>query len=252
MLAPVTSLDRRVITASDGIDTPSLILDESIMQQNIDEMAALAAGFGVKLRPHIKTHKSTVIAKRQIDAGAIGIMCAKLGEAEVFASSGIRDIVVGYQIVGDVKIRRLLSLLEQADLKVCVDSIDAAQALSEAMHRQGRVLPILIEVNTGHNRAGVLWGEQAVDLANAVAKLSGLHLTGIMTHEGHASAQPPETIREVSLEAGRRLVETAEAIRRIGVPLETVSVGSTPCAPHTPSVEGVTELRTGTYVILDT
>ena len=252
MPAPVVSQDRLAIVDSEGIDTPSLILEESIMQQNIDEMAEMARGFGVVMRPHIKTHKSTVIAKRQLNAGAVGIMCAKLGEAEVFAEAGIRNIAIGYQIVGDLKIRRLLALMERAELTVALDSLVAAEALSTALHRENRALSVMLEVDTGHHRAGVLYGQTAVDLAVAMAGLPGLNLVGVMTHEGQASSQPPESIREVSLQAGKRLVDTAEAIRRAGPPIERVSVGSTPCAMHTPGVEGVTELRPGTYVFRDT
>ncbi len=252
MVAPIATQDRQVIVNSQGIDTPSLIVDESIVQQNIDEMAEMAAGFGVALRPHIKTHKSTVVARKQLDAGAVGIMCAKIGEAEVFAEAGITNIAVGYQIIGDLKIRRLLGLMERADLTVALDALSAAEALSSALHREGRELSVMLEVNTGHDRAGVLFGQPATELAVAVAALPALNLVGVMTHEGQASSQPPETIREVSLQAGERLVETAEWIRKAGIPIQTVSVGSTPCAMHTPSVDGVTEMRPGTYVFRDT
>ena len=252
MLAPSTVADRRVMPDSGGLDTPALLVDESIMQQNIEEMAELAAGFGAKLRPHIKTHKSTVIAQRQIDAGAIGIMCAKIGEAEVFAEAGITNIAIGYQIVGELKQRRLLSLMDKADLTISLDSLEPARSLSAVLHSEKREIAVYLEVDTGHHRAGVLYGPDAVDLAIGVARLPGLRLTGIMTHEGQASSQPPDKIREVSLEAGRRLVDTAEAIRKAGVPIETVSVGSTPCAMYTASVDGVTEMRPGTYVFRDT
>ncbi|MBX3070544.1 MAG: alanine racemase [Thermomicrobiales bacterium] len=252
MASSPTIHDRRILTNSEGVDTPAPLVDESILQQNIDDMAEIARGFGVKLRPHIKTHKSTVVAKRQIEAGATGIMCAKIGEAQVFADAGITDITVGYQIVGDLKIHRLLTLMEQADVTVCLDSLVAAEALSGALSSEGRTVKVLLEVNTGHDRAGVLYGQPAVDLAIGVAKLPGLQFTGVMTHEGHGSAQPAETIREVSLEAGKRLVDTAEGIRAAGIQVDTVSVGSTPCAIHTPGVEGVTEMRPGTYVYRDT
>lgn len=252
MVAPAATNDPRVLSDSSRLDTPSLIVDETIMQRNIDEMAELARGFGVAMRPHIKTHKSTVIAQRQIAAGAVGIMCAKISEAKVFAEAGIQDIAIGYQIIGDLKIAKLLDVMEQATLTVALDSLEAAEALSSAMQRQGRELAVMIEVNTGHDRSGVLPGQPAVDLATGISRLPGLRVTGVMTHEGHASGQPPETIKEVSIAAGELLVDTAEQVRAAGVPLETVSVGSTPCAMYTPSVDGITEMRAGTYVFRDT
>jgi D-serine deaminase-like pyridoxal phosphate-dependent protein len=252
MTATAPASARRILKNSLEIDTPALVVDESIMHQNIAEMASLAASLGVNLRPHIKTHKTPEIAKLQIAAGAVGIMCAKLGEAEVFADAGIEDIAIGYQIVGELKTLRLLKLMEKARITVSLDSPDVAQSLSDAMKRAGRKLAVYIEVDSGHHRAGVPIGDRTVKFAIDVARLPGLHLAGIMTHEGHANAQPPETIRETAVAAGQAMVETAEMIRARGVGLETVSVGSTPCAAYTPTVAGVTEMRPGTYVFRDT
>ncbi len=252
MSATALSADYRVLPENSQLDTPSLLLDESIMQRNIDEMAEMARGFGVALRPHIKTHKSTVIAHRQLKAGAVGIMCAKLTEAEVFADAGVADIVLGYQIIGPIKIRRMLSLMEKTKLSVVLDSMIAAELLSAALQREHRSIDIYLEVNTGHERAGTRFGQETADLAAQIARLPGLRIVGVMTHEGHASGQPPESIAAVSVQAGERLVETAELVRKAGVPIEVVSVGSTPCAMYTPTVPGITELRTGTYVFRDT
>jgi D-serine deaminase-like pyridoxal phosphate-dependent protein len=135
---------------------------------------------------------------------------------------------------------------------VALDSREAAEALSQAMKRSSRALDVYIEVNTGHNRSGVTAGPDAVKLAVEVARMPGLRLLGVMTHEGHANSQPPETIEQVAIEAGRRLVDTAEQIRSHGVDLPVVSVGSTPAASYTPTVPGVTEMRPGTYVFKDT
>jgi len=252
MTATAPGLIRRILEYDPAIDTPALIVDETIMHQNIAEMASSAKSMGVNLRPHIKTHKTPEIARLQIAAGAVGIMCAKLGEAEVFAEAGIDDIAIGYQIVGEVKTRRLIKLMDMASVIVSLDSLEAAQALSGAMKRADRVISVYVEVDSGHHRTGVPIGKQTVGFALAIARLPGLRLAGIMTHEGHANAQPPETIREVAVATGEAMVETAELIRRAGVQLETVSVGSTPCAMYTPTVAGVTEMRPGTYVFRDT
>ncbi|CAN5660795.1 alanine racemase [soil metagenome] len=242
---------RRFLDEPSTARTPSLLVDEVLLHQNIAEMASNARSLGVSLRPHIKTHKSVNIANLQVAAGAVGIMCAKLGEAEVFAEGGIEDIAIGFPVIGDLKISRLLKVMERARIIVALDSLAAAEALSAAMVASDRILEIYLEVDTGHHRTGTLAGEPTRALALKVARLPGVRLIGIMTHEGHANAAPPETIRETALNAGELLVETAESIRSSGVPLETVSVGSTPCASYTPTIGGVTEMRPGTYVFRD-
>lgn len=233
------------------IDTPALVVDEAILMQNITEMAEAARRMGVNLRPHIKTHKTPEIARLQIEHGAVGITCAKLGEAEVMADAGIRDILIAYPIVGELKMPRLLALMDRVRMILAVDTLEGAQRLSKVMTEAGKTLDIYVEVNTGQDRSGVKVGDDAVAFAIAVSKLPGLRLVGIMTHEGQANIQPPDKIEAVALEAGRALVETAERIRAAGVPLETVSVGSTPAFAITPTVAGITEMRPGTYVFKD-
>src|SRR5699024_6263510 len=115
------------------IDTPSMLVDETLMELNISEMQALATSLGAQMRPHIKTHKTPQVALRQIAAGARGITCAKLGEAEVMAEAGIDDILMAYPVVTEVKIKRLLALMERVRMIIAVDSMDAAEALSSAM-----------------------------------------------------------------------------------------------------------------------
>lgn len=251
MVAP--ALDSALILdPSVDIDTPTLIVDETIMHRNIAEMAAFARSVGVGLRPHIKTHKTPQIARLQLAAGAIGITCAKVGEAEVMIDqAGVQDVLLAYPTIGDQKIRRIVELLERARIIVAVDSLDAAHAISRAMSRYDRVLEVSIEVNTGQNRSGVRAGDDAVAFAQVISRLANLRLAGIMTHEGHANGQPPADIEAVSLAAGRAMVETAERIRNHGIDVPTVSVGSTPAAFFTPTVAGITEMRPGTYVFND-
>ncbi|MEZ4498377.1 MAG: alanine racemase [Thermomicrobiales bacterium] len=234
------------------IDTPALVVDEQIMHTNLAEMAAMANSYGVNLRPHIKTHKTPEIARLQIGLGAVGITCAKLGEAEVFADAGIDDILIAYPFFGDLKIKRLLAVMEKARVIVSVDSAEAADALASAMSQHDRTLEISLEVNTGQNRSGAMWGDEATNLALQIARTPGLKLAGIFTHEGHANTEAPGEMERVAHEAGERVVATAEQIRSHGVEVATVSVGSTPAAPHTASVPGVTEMRPGTYVFRDT
>lgn len=246
------SADRPIVAADEVLDTPCMVVDEAILHRNIAEMQAFASSVGVALRPHIKTHKTPQIARLQIQAGAVGATCAKLGEAEVMADeAGVEDILIAYPIVGEPKVRRLLALMERAHVTVAVDTREAAEALSRAMAANERVLDLYVEVNTGQDRAGATAGDEALALALDVARMPGVNVVGVMTHEGHAGASTPDEIERTALAAGRALVETAEAIRAAGIPIRAVSVGSTPSSPYTPTVAGVTEMRPGTYVFND-
>ena len=252
MNASFTVSERRIVADGEPLDTPVIAVDEALLHRNIGEMASLAQSYGVSLRPHAKTHKSPRIARLQLEAGAIGLTCAKLGEAEVLvAEAGVSDILIAYPIVGAVKIRRLLALTNSAHITVAVDSREAALALSHAFAASGRVLDIYIEVNTGQDRAGARAGQEAIDLAVEIARMPGLRLSGVMTHEGHAGFSAPDAIATVAQNAGHSLVETAERIRVLGIEIHQVSVGSTPSSWFTPRVKGITEMRPGTYVFHD-
>ena len=252
MAIPATATDRTILAPDATIDTPALIVSEEILHRNIAEMAAFARSHGVNLRPHIKTHKTPQIARLQLQAGAIGITCAKVGEAEVMIDqAGVEDVLFAYPIFGDGKFKRILALMERARIVVGVDSIEAAEALARVANQQDRTVDVFVEVDTGQHRSGVPVGDATVAFAQQVARQRGLHLAGIFTHEGHANSAPPDQIEGIALAAGRAMVETAEAIRDLGIELETVSVGSTPAAMYTPTVPGVTEMRPGTYVFND-
>ncbi len=241
-----------ILSPEQEADTPCLVVDEAILKRNIERMAEFARSVGVGLRPHIKTHKTPAITRMQLDAGAIGITCAKVGEAEVMVDqAGVTDVLLAYPTVGEPKIRRIVALLERARIVVAVDSRAAAEALSAAMVQHDRTLEVCAEINTGQNRSGALAGDEALAFALDVARLPRLTLSGIMTHEGQANSAPPERIEAVALEAGQAMVALAERIRAHGVELTMVSVGSTPAAAYTPTVSGITEMRPGTYVFND-
>ena len=248
-LAPASGL---IVAPDTEVDTPALVVSADMLQRNIDEMAAFATSVGVALRPHIKTHKTPQIARLQKAAGAIGITCAKVGEAEVMVEqAGVDDVLLAYPTIGEPKVRRLVALMERARITVAVDSLAAAEMLSRLLTRHARTLDVVLEVNTGQNRSGVTVGAEAEAMALEIARLPGLELTGIMTHEGHANSAPPDEMEAIAIAAGEAMVRTAEAIRRHGIALPTVSVGSTPAAQITPTVSGVTEMRPGTYVFND-
>ncbi|HET7036643.1 MAG TPA: alanine racemase [Thermomicrobiaceae bacterium] len=235
------------------LDTPCLVVHQEILEQNVAEMADYARAHGISLRPHQKTHKTAEIARMQVEAGAIGGTCAKIGEAEALVDAGaLDDVLLAYQVVGPRKIARLLSLMERARVTVGVDGVESARRLSDAMRQAGKQLDVLIEVNTGLNRAGLRPGEEVLDLAREVKAMPGLNLRGIFTHEGHvARAQNGDELAEIARQAGEELVETAELLREHNIPVDVVSVGSTPAAFATTGVEGITEMRPGTYVFND-
>ncbi len=234
------------------LDTPALLVDLDKLQANIQDMAALAAQQGVNLRPHTKTHKCPEIARMQLAAGAAGITCAKLGEAEVMARAGIDDILIAYEIVGSQKIQRLIKLGRKIRVMVAVDHFTTARQLNQAFADAGQTLNVLIEVNTGQNRCGVLPGEETLQLAQQISRLKNLNLCGIMTHAGHVYHQTEqEAVAEIGMQEGKLMVETADLLRKHGIAVEVISTGSTPTARYCGSVPGVTEIRPGTYVFYD-
>jgi D-serine deaminase-like pyridoxal phosphate-dependent protein len=241
-----------MLTLFQQLDTPALLIDLDRLEANIAHMAALAKSSGVNLRPHAKTHKCPEIVKMQIAAGASGITCAKLGEAEVMSAAGIADILIANEIIGDQKFKRLIDLSKKANVCVAVDSVFGAKSLNAALAEANQTLDVVIEINCGQDRSGVLPGEEALQLAKKIAQFKQLRLRGLMTHGGHAYNQTTrEAIERVGREEGRVMVETAELLRRNGIEVETVSVGSTPAAQYCASVPGVTEIRPGTYVFGD-
>ncbi len=252
-IATPPRIAHRIVAAGADLDTPCLVVDAPTLRRNVSEMAAFASSVGVALRPHIKTHKTPQIARLQLAAGAVGITCAKVGEAEVMVErAGVTDVLLAYPTVGEAKVRRLLALMARARVTVALDSREAGELLGHAIAAADRTLDVLVEVNTGHDRAGARAGDEAIALGLDLARTRGLRVVGVMTHEGQANAAPPETIEATALEAGRALVATAEALRQRGIDVQTVSVGSTPAATFTPTVPGVTEMRPGTYVFNDT
>lgn len=234
-------------------DTPEVVIDLDVVEANVRSRAQRARDAGVALRPHAKTHKLPQVARLQLDSGAAGIQVAKLGEAEVMAAAGIDDVLVGLPIVGAAKVARLLALAERCAITATVDSWAVAEPLARAARARGLVLPCVLEVDTGLARTGVAPGADALALAERLAALDGIAVAGLLTHEGHvyaASADAAERAR-LTRAACALAVETAELIRARGIPVPTVSVGSSGTFAAAIECPGVTEVRPGTYVFND-
>jgi D-serine deaminase-like pyridoxal phosphate-dependent protein len=235
-----------------AIDTPALVIDCDAMEHNLRTMAEFFRDKPAKLRPHAKTHKSPVIAHKQIALGAVGITCAKLGEAEVMAEAGIKDILVANQVIGPTKIARLIGLLHHTRVTVAVDDPENMRELARAASEQGVELDVLVEVNTGMNRCGVEPGEGAVQLARVASDLPGLRFRGIQAYEGHlVNIQNDDERAGRVAEAMAPIIATRRAIERSGIPVGIVSGGGTGTFAHTGTVEGFDEVQAGSYVFLD-
>jgi D-serine deaminase-like pyridoxal phosphate-dependent protein len=234
------------------LDTPAVIVDLDVVERNIERMVAGLQSAGIKHRPHIKAHKSVRLAKLQLEKGAQGITCAKLGEAETMIDGGITDILIANEIVGEIKVRRLIALNKRAQVFSCIDSIEGAQALSDASEAEGMKLPVLIEIDGGGHRCGRQPGEDIIAYAKAVSGLNGISVMGLLTYAGQIYGAKGETnMRAVAREEKRILVETARALADIGLPMLELSGGSSLSSPFPDELQGITESRAGNYIFND-
>jgi D-serine deaminase-like pyridoxal phosphate-dependent protein len=232
--------------------TPALILDLPAAQRNIDLVAETLRGMTAELRPHIKVHKSPQLARMQLDAGAIGLSVATVWEAIVMVRSGADGVFVVNTVAGAEKLAALAALAREAVVMVAVDDVGNAEAIAGAARAAGSTIGILIEVDTGMDRAGVDTTEEALMLARHVADLEGLRLEGVTGYEGHCSMTFEAGLRRERLnQAMDFLVEAAEAIRADGLPAPIVSAGGTATWDWTAAYPGVTEIQAGTYAVMD-
>jgi 3-hydroxy-D-aspartate aldolase len=234
------------------IDTPVLLLDLDAMEDNLHFMQNFCRKNKVNLRPHIKSHKTPALAHKQIEAGAMGIACQKLEEAEVMAEAGLKDILVTYEMVTPQKIRRLVSLAKQANIIACVDNPKNVQDLSVAAQAEGADLDLLVEINVGHKRCGVEPGKPTLALVKEVVKAPGLKFRGLMGYAGYLMVEEDrEKRRKGSLEATTKLVETRHLVEKEGIEVEICSAGGTGTFDFDGTFEGVTEIQPGSYLTMD-
>ena len=240
------------LSAFADVDTPALLLDATALEANIRRMADFFARGPCRLRPHFKSHKCTTIARMQMEAGAVGITCAKLGEAEVVADAGIRNILIANQIVGPVKIGRLMQLCARANLIVAVDSAENVAMLSAAASAAHLTLGVLVEVDIGMHRCGVAPGRAALDLAQRVASAPGITFEGLQGYEGHCiDLRDAGEREEKARQAMKLLVDTRRLIEASGLRVKLVSGGGTGTYDITGVCDGVDELQAGSYAAMD-
>ena len=215
--------------STEDLDTPALLVDLDVMERNIQKMAnTMIQDAGIQWRPHTKAVKSPALAHKLLDAGAIGVTCAKLGEAEVMAAGGIKDILVCNQVVGARKVTRLVNLRKHADVIVNVDSEENVMEIDQAARENDVTIRILIEVDVGTHRAGAQPGEPTLALARKIYKCKGLKFAGLQTWESHSlGIQDPDKKRQVITEALDQFTDTARLIREDGIPVEILSCGGT-------------------------
>ena len=234
------------------LPTPSVLIENSRVERNLDRMQAAATARGLRLRPHAKTHKSTVMAQRQVATGAVGICCAKLGEAEVFAAAGIEDIRLPYPI-HPVNVDRVLAILDRTRLSFIVDHADVARGWSDAMRRAGREVDVLVKVDVGFHRCGIDPGAPgAAGFVARIAGLPGLNFRGLLSHAGHGyGAQSPAEAAAIATEEAHMMTTLAAEVTALGVAVDEISVGATPTARFSVSEPGITEMRPGNYIYFD-
>ena len=234
------------------LDTPALLIDLDKMEANIQTMADYFTTVNTMLRPHVKTHKTPIISHKQIAAGAIGVTCAKLGEAEAVIHAGIRDVLIANQVVGAQKIARLINLAKHSEIMVAVDSPQNVQAISEAAVAKGATVRILIEVNIGMDRCGVEPSKPTLELAEQICQSPNLKFEGLMGYEGHTVSKPDRAERDAATrEAMQRLVETKYYVEKRGVEVSIMSGGGTGTFNITGNIPEMTEVQAGSYVFMD-
>lgn len=230
------------MTRIKDLDTPALLVDLDIMERNLRRVQDYCNTHNLRLRPHTKTHKSIALARRQLDLGAAGLTVAKTGEAEVMLGASPRDLLVAFPVVGEAKLRRLAAVTGITRVTVSIDSLAVARALSAT----GASFGILVEIDVGLRRVGVAPAD-AVDLAKEIARLPGLTVRGFAFYPGHIKDPEAAKLAELS-----NVVQgVRHALTAAGMEPEIVSGGSSPTLFHSHAVEGMNEIRPGTYIFND-
>ena len=230
----------------DGLDTPALWVELDVMERNLSRMAEYCRSHGLALRPHIKTHKTPELARRQLELGAVGITCAKVTEARIMVESGCQEILMAYPVWGEHKWPKLAALAERVKLTIATDSLEQAKALAEGLGPAAERLSLLVEVDVGMGRCGLPIDNRLTESVTRIAEV-GIAVRGMMFYPGQIRKVEEKTIEALS----ERISEACESFQQAGVTTEVVSGGSTPTAFYSHLQKGLTEIRPGTYIFND-
>lgn len=239
-------------TALADVDTPALILDLDAFERNLERMARNVEVRGVRLRPHAKTHKCAVIARRQLALGAVGVCCQKVSEAEALVQAGVPDVLISNEVVGSGKLHRLAALSREAQLAVCVDDAGNVAELDAAAARHDTVLDVLVEINVGANRCGVAPGEPAVALAKRVDAAAHLRFAGLQAYQGRAQhMRAYEERRDAIAAACESARRTLTMLGREGLECEVIAGAGTGTWAFEAESGVYNELQAGSYIFMD-
>ena len=238
------------------LHTPALLLDADAMERNLTRMKDFisASGLGIQLRPHTKTHKCPLIARRQIELGAIGICCAKVSEAEVMLDAGIDNILITSPVVTGEKIDRVIALARRSPgIQMVVDNADVAKSFNDAAKAVGIALPVLADLNTGTQRTGVRLGKEAVKFAMVISEQENLRFDGIQAYSGQLMHVHGHNKRGVMTKAAlEQVIDTKDQIEAAGIPVQTVTGGGTGTFDIDGTQAGYTDVQVGSYLFMDT
>ena len=234
------------------LDTPVLLVDEAPFLRNMQRMQDMAVSAGIAYRPHAKAHKSAEIAKMQLDAGACGVCCAKLGEAEVLVSHEIKDILITTPVIGISKLTRMMQIANKARISVVVDNLDNVAEMAAVAQTCGVKPDIVIEVDVGQGRCGVAPGEATLDLVREVVATEWLNFKGLQGYQGSIQMLVPFTERDAAArKAVFMLTKTADMIRKSGIRVDYLTGGGSGTTVTDATVKGLTELQPGGYLFMD-
>src|SRR5215210_8298117 len=239
-----------VTTPVPTLSTPALVVDLDVFEANVASMAILLRGTGKMIRPHVKTHRTPELARRQLGGPAVGVTCATVGEAEAMVAAGIDDVLVANEVVDPRKIARLAALASRARIGVAVDDIDPVSALAAEAARAGVLIDVLIDVDVLLHRCGVGSAGDAVRLAEAISTSPGLRLRGIMGYEGRVRMSEPDRAARIA-GAYAFLTEVRDALLAAGFPVEVVAAAGTSTLPEAIADPVITELQCGVYALME-
>ena len=248
MMRPPASLGQSL----EEVDTPALIVDLDAFERNLRSLVDAVAGRGVRVRAHAKTHKCPEIARRQVAAGAVGVCCQKVSEAEAMVEGGIADVLVSNEVVGAPKLARLAELATRARIGVCVDDAANVRDVSVAARRSGATLDVYVEIDVGARRCGVAPGEAALGLAREIAGAPGLRFAGLQAYHGAAQHLRTMAERRAAIEfAAQAARDTRALIESAGIACPTVTGGGSGTFAFEIESRAFDEIQPGSYVFMD-